>query len=150
MICLIRTSYCPPLATLLFLYLCCFPSPCARTICTLFRRNCRRAHGPCSKRIYTCPCTLPSSTLTSCLHGLGKPLFVLVTHTNVYLSSQASVCTFDSTFTLYTLPPPMSPSPTSPLSPSAMSSPVSTTLGRDFLKTNLTGFLATSVAFIKV
>ena len=45
-ICLIRTTYCPPLATLLFTYLCCFPSPCARTICTLFACNRRRAHGP--------------------------------------------------------------------------------------------------------
>ena len=42
---------------------CCFPSPCARTICTLFGRNRRRAHGPCPKHIYSGTCTLPSPHL---------------------------------------------------------------------------------------
>ena len=76
MICLVRTFYCSPLATLLFLYL------------VVFRR---RAHGPCSKRIYTCPCTLPSPISTSCLYGLGKPYFVLLTCTNGTLSLRASL-----------------------------------------------------------
>ena len=39
---------------------CCFPSWCAQTICTLFGRNHCRAHGPCSKCIYSSTCTLPS------------------------------------------------------------------------------------------
>ena len=45
-ICLVWTSYCSLLTTLLFFYLCYFPSLCAQTICTLFGCNRRRAHGP--------------------------------------------------------------------------------------------------------
>ena len=126
-ICLVRTSYCSPLATLLFFYLCCFPSPCARTICTLFGRNRRRAHGPCSKRIYTCPCTLPSPISTSCLNGLGKPLFCISYFTNQYLSQWASFYAFDFVSASCAPPPPTLSSPSPPPSPFAVSSLVSTT-----------------------
>ena len=130
-ICLIQTPYCPPLATLLFSYLCCFPSPCARTICTLFGRNRRRAHGPCSKHIYCGPCTLPSPHLDLLSYGLGKPLFVLFTYANNNLVLRARFRASDFVSALCALPPPTSTSPPLSLSPSIASSLVSATLGRD-------------------
>ena len=70
---------------------CCFPSPCARTICTLFGRNRRRAHGPCSKRIYSSTCTLPSPHLDLLSYGLGKPLLCISYLTNYNLSYRLDI-----------------------------------------------------------
>ena len=107
---------------------CYFPSPCARTICTLFGRNRRRAHGPCPKRIYSSTCTLPSPHLDLLSYGLGKPQFVFFTYTNT-LVLRASFYVFD--FVSASSAPPLStsPSPSPPLSPFAVSSLVSTTQG---------------------
>ena len=86
---LVWTSYCSPLATLLFLYL------------VVFRR---RAHGPF---VHCLAVTVAVRTdhvpnvyivalvrylaliSTSCHYGLGKPLFVLFTYANEYLSLRA-------------------------------------------------------------
>ena len=87
----------------------------------------RRAHGPCFKRIYTCPCTLPSPISTSCLYGLGKPLLCISYCTNRYLSLRASLYAFDLVSASCAPPPPTSSSPSPPLSPFVVSSPVSTT-----------------------
>ena len=116
---------------------CCFPSPRARTLCTLFGRNRHGAHGPCSKRIYSSTCTLPSPHLDLLSYGLGKPSFVLVTYANKHLSYGLVIAPLTLCRRRVLCPRLRRHRPPPPLSPSAVSSFVSTTLGNPIVLVSL-------------